>query len=115
MISETIQENSRIYRIERKLDAVFQIMNITAIIKDSIRYLDVEEDISTSELLFYSHKFRRYQPEPQYEIKEEASTMHSSSSYLFKADSGLTKYRYYHPPNHIVEETLILDSVSITP
>ena len=34
-------------------------------------------------------------------------------SYLFKADSGLTKFIYYHPPNQITNESLSLDSLKI--
>jgi len=33
----------------------------------------------------------------------------------FKADSGLTQYSYYHPPNNWTRETLHLDSIKILP
>lgn len=119
VISVTSQGGSDIYTIERKLNAVLKIGGQTIIIADSIRLFNISEEKSSSLLstssmfLFIDLNFKRYQSNPVLEIKKDGTANASSWSWTFKADSGLTKYSYYHPPNQIVNETLHLDSLKI--
>jgi hypothetical protein len=121
VVSESLQGNSIIYTIERKLNAVLKVAGQTIIISDSIRYFLISEDkassvlSSSSMLLNVGISFRRYQDDSQIEIKQENRSDTEGWSYLFKADSGLTKYTYYHPPNQIVKESLTLDSIKLFP
>lgn len=117
VISESSSGNINIYRIERKLNAILTVAGQTISISDSLRYFEINEDktssllSSSSMILFKEISFKRFQSNPQIEIKQEGSSMKESWSYLFKADSGLIKYSYYHPPNQITNETLHLDSM----
>lgn len=117
--SESSQGNSNVYRIKRKLNATLKVAGQTIIISDSVQYFEITEDksssviSSSSMLLFLKISFKRYQDDSQIEIKQDGHTNTESWSYLFKADSGLTKYTYYHPPNQITNETLTLDSLKI--
>jgi hypothetical protein len=119
VISVSSQGNSDIYRIERKLDAILKVAGQTIVFSDSLRYFDISEDkssslLSSSSMLLYTEiRFKRYQHDPVFEIKQEGYSNRESWSYFFKADSGLTKYTYYHPPNQITDESLQLDSIKI--
>ena len=119
VMSESSNGNSNIYRIERKLNATLKVAGQTIIISDSIRYFEISEDksssliSSSSMILFLEISFKRYQADSQIEIKQEGHSDTEGWSYLFKADSGLTKYTYYHPPNQITNETLTLDSLKL--
>ena len=119
VISVSSQGNSDIYRIERKLDAILKVAGQTIIISDSLRFFEISEDkssslLSTSSMLLSTEiRFKRYQQDPVFEIKQEGHSNQQDWSYLFKADSGLTKYTYYHPPNQITNESLQLDSLKI--
>jgi hypothetical protein len=119
VVSESSQGNSNTYTIERKLNAVLKVAGQTIIISDSIRYFEIGEDkssslISSSSMLLYVDiSFKRYQNDSQIEIKQVSHSNMEGWSYLFKADSGLTKYTYYHPPNQITNETLSLDSLKL--
>ena len=119
VVSESSQGNSSTYTIERKLNAVLKVAGQTIIISDSIRYFEISEDkssllISSSSMLLYVDiSFKRYQNDSQIEIKQESHSNMEGWSYLFKADSGLTKFTYYHPPNQITNETLSLDSLKL--
>jgi hypothetical protein len=119
VVSESSQGNANIYRIERKLNATLKVAGQTIIISDSARYFEISENISSSlissssMILFLEISFKRYQNDSQIEIKQEGHSNMEGWSYLFKADSGLTKYTYSHPPNQITNETLSLDSLKI--
>jgi hypothetical protein len=119
VVSESSQGNSNIYRIERKLNATLKVGGQTIIISDSARYFEISEDrsssliSSSSMILFLEISFKRYQNDSQIEIKQEGHSNMEGWSYLFKADSGLTKYTYYHPPNQITNESLSLDSLKL--
>jgi hypothetical protein len=117
VISVSSQGNSDIYRIERKLNAILQVAGQTIIITDSLRFFEISEDKSSSLLssssLYIEISFKRYQPDPVFEIKQESHSNKEGWSYLFKADSGLTEYTYYHPPNQVTNESLHLDSLNI--
>jgi hypothetical protein len=119
VISVISRGNSEIYTIERKLNAILTVAGQTIVIKDSLGYFEINEDKSgslltiSSMLLYKEISFKRYQYDPVFEIKKESHSNEEGWSYLFKADSGLTKYTYYHPPNQIANETLHLDSIKI--
>jgi hypothetical protein len=119
VVSESTQGNNCTYTIERKLNAVLKVAGQTIIITDSIRYFTIIEDKSTSllssssMLLNIDISFKRYHDDSRIEIKQESYTNREGWSYLFKADSGLTKFAYYHPPNSITNETLSLDSLKL--
>ncbi len=119
VISVSSQGNTDGYRIERKFNAILKVAGQTIIISDSLRFFEISEDRSSSLLssssmiLFKEISFRRYQHDPVFEIKQEGNSSQQGWSYLFKVDSGLTKYTYYHPPNQITNELLKLDSVKI--
>jgi hypothetical protein len=119
VISESSPGNSITYIIERKLNATLKVAGQTIQISDSIQYFEISEDMSSSllssssMLLFLDISFKRYQNDSQLELKQEGHSDMEGWSYLFKADSGLTKFTYYHPPNHITNESLTLDSLKI--
>jgi hypothetical protein len=119
VVSESSQGNSNAYRIERILNATLKVAGQTIIISDSLQYFYLIEDISSSTLssssmiLFLDISFKRYQNDSQIELKQEGHGDMIGWSYLFKADSGLTKFTYYHPPNQITNESLTLDSLKI--
>lgn len=101
------------------MNATLKVAGQTIIISDSVRYFEISEDISSSlissssMILFLEISFKRYQNDSQIEIKQEGNSNMEGWSYLFKADSGLTKFIYYHPPNQITNESLSLDSLKI--
>lgn len=111
--------NSNVYKVERKLNAVLQVFGQAITISDSLRFFEVSENKSTSELSsstmfqFTEIRFRRYQNDPMFEMKKECLSGVLGWNYLFKADSGLTKFGYCHPPNQITNESLHLDSLKI--
>lgn len=119
VVSESYQGNSKTYRIERKLNATLKVAGKTMIISDSLQYFEIREDISSSliscssMILFSEISFKRYQDDSQLEIKQGGHGDMISWSYLFRADSGLTKFTFYHPPNQITNESLSLDSLKI--
>jgi len=119
VVSESLRGNSNIYLIERKLNATLKVAGQTFTITDSLQYFEISEDkssslISTSSMiLFLNISFKRYDNDLQIEIKQESHSNTEGWSYLFKADSGLTKYTYYHPPNQITNESLTLDSLKL--
>lgn len=114
VISVSLQENSNVYTIERKLNAILKVAGQTILISDSLNFLMISEDKSTSLLSFSSiFRFKRYQHDPMFEIKQESHSNTQGWSYCFKADSGLTRYSYYHSPNQVTNETLHLDSLKL--
>lgn len=114
VISESSQGGSIKYMIERKLNAVLTFGNYIKVITDSISYLEVNEDKSNSKISVLDFLFKRYQDVSQIELKSGGPTLPSLTC-VFKADSGLTSYNYYHPPNSLVILTLHLDSLKIIP
>jgi len=119
VISELEQDRSVNYRIERVLNATLKVAGQTIVISDSITYLTIIEDKSSSLLSFSSLvslwkiSFKRFQDDAMYEIKQEGNLNTESWSFQFKADTGLTHFMYYHPPNQITNESLSLDSLKI--
>lgn len=111
VVSESSQGNSINYIIEQKMNATLRVAGQTIIISDSTSPLVVSEDKISSLISFWNITFKRYQSISQIEIKQEGHSNMPGWSYLFKADSGLTKYNYYHPPNQITYESLYLDSL----
>jgi hypothetical protein len=120
VISESSQEGSIKYVIERKLNAVYTVLYNQRIITDSISYLEVTEDPSSvisSLFLSYSNiSFQRYQNVSHSVIEHsfQADAL-QQWKYLFVADSGLTSYQYHHAPNSITDITLHLDSLKKIP
>ena len=90
------------------------------IISDSVRYVEISEDKSTSLISatslipLWNFSFKRYQDVSHYEVMRECLSSVEGWSFFFKADSGLTKYSYCSPPNRIVHESLTLDSLKIS-
>jgi hypothetical protein len=118
VLSESAQGNLVIYSIERKLNAI-QILNglDKTVISDRISSFTISKSISDSLLLsnfgfnYGDIKMKKYQHDSIVKIQKEGGTSSISWSFLFKADSGLTKYSYYHPPNYMSSESLVLDSL----
>ena len=115
MVSQSIG-NSIIYTIEIKMNLrVTGIEN--KIISDSVRYVEITENkstslISASSLIpLWNFPFKRYQDVSHYEVMRQCFSSVEGWNFIFKADSGLTKYGYCHPPNHVVHESLTLDSL----
>lgn len=105
------------YFIECKLSAI-RIISFAP--KDTIqvesqRNIVIDEQKSTSNLSFTfnnnSFIFERYQNTDHYVVSQNGGTAAISWSYVFTADSGLTKYTYYDPPNQIENKLLKLDSL----
>jgi hypothetical protein len=113
VISEESQGSSVKYIIERKLNAILSVLNDTIIISDSTRYFEVIEERSSSLISVFGYSFKRFQDVSQIELKNTRNTSTPITTYVFKADSGMTSYHYYHPPNQISNETLRLDSLKI--
>jgi hypothetical protein len=119
VVSVSTEGNTNTYTFERRLNAILKVAGQTIIISDSIRHFEVNEDkssylvTSSSMMLNQDLSFERYQSVSPFEIKHNGYSTEQSWSYLFKADSGLTLYTYYHPPNQIVNETITLDSLKL--
>lgn len=115
VVYESVEGNQIKYTIERRLNAKISLGGYTYVIKvisDSIQYLEIFEDRKTALISFLNITFKRYQGVSQVEIKKGGLPDSESWSYLFKTDSGMTKYNYYHPPNKITFESLYLDSIT---
>lgn len=116
VISVSSQGRTDTYTIELKLNGTLKTGDQTRVISDSLSFFEISEDksssllSSSSMLLNIEISFKRYQEDPEFEIKHEQI---ETWSYLFKADSGLTMFTYYHPPNHFIVESLHLDSLKI--
>lgn len=99
VISDSIKGNSIHYLIERKLNATELVptINYRRDIIDAISYLEIIEDKSSSVISFWNISFRRYQDVGHIEISTEGGTSMPTTTFTFKADSGLVYYYYYHP------------------
>ncbi len=124
VLSSTALGDSVRYTIERKLNAIWpRWVNgpnghwDTVRISDSIRYLEIYENKSG----YFSLKLldnvgvylKKNQTESEILVSKEGATIAPSWSYAFAADSGLTMYQYYRPPNTIIIHSLKLDSLKI--
>jgi hypothetical protein len=113
VISKTEFNDSNIYLIERKLNGKSYIISTyTTIIKDSIRFINAVEFKEKSTFSILGIEIPRNHDKPEFVVDHYYYGSHSQ--WTFKADSGLTEYSYYHPPNHIVNESLTLDSIRIS-
>jgi len=119
VISVSSQGHSNTYTIERKLTGTIETGGGIIIISDSLNFFEISENksslLSSSSIVRYTEiTFERYQQNPEFEINHKSEgTQDVSWNCLFKADSGLTKYSYYHPPNSWCRESLHLDSLKI--
>ena len=111
VVSESSKGDSINYIIERNLNGTLIVLRDTILITDSITQLQIIENKSTSAISVFGFNFKRYQDVSQIELEQKGSTRAPSLTCIFKADSGMTKYNYYHPPNQIVYESLQLDSL----
>jgi hypothetical protein len=118
VVSESSQGSNINYTIEVIMNAT--VTGIGAkIITDSIRYVVINEDktsssITASSLIpLWNFPFKRFQDVSHVEKEQECHSGIYGWSFIFKADSGLTKYTYCHPPNQITNETLTLDSLKL--
>lgn len=110
VVSESSLNGTVKYLIERKLNGVVQIGINQTVITDRITSLEVTGDKSSS-IILWDFRFDRYQDKSQSELRIDGYTSLPSVTILLKADSGLTSYNYYHPPNQVSNITLTLDSV----
>jgi hypothetical protein len=115
IVSESTQGDSTTYIVERNLNATLKVAGTTIIITDSINQLAIVEYKSSSIISLLGFSFKRYQDISQIELKQFGYSSTPTLTCLFKADSGMTKYYYYHPPNQITNESLLLDSIKIIP
>jgi hypothetical protein len=113
VVSESSQGNTIIYAIERTLNATYRFLGDSMIISDSTRFLTVREERSSSVISIFGFSFKRHQDVSQIELKKEGNTNTASWSYIFEAGRGMTEYQYYHPPNQVEMESLILDSCKV--
>jgi hypothetical protein len=111
VISKTEYYDSNIFMIERKLNGVSSFAGCTTIIKDSIQFINAVEFKEKSTFSILGIEIPRNHDKPEFVVDHYYYGSHSQ--WTFKADSGLTRYYYYHPPNHIVNEWLTLDSIWI--
>ena len=114
VVSESSKGNSINYIIEQNLNGTLIVngpFGDTTLITDSITQLQLIENKSTSAISVFGFNFKRYQDVSQIELKKQGSTIAPSQTCIFKADSGMTRYNYHHPPNQIVYESLKLDSL----
>lgn len=110
------------YQIERKLNGICvkwsdlspDIFRDTLNIHDSIYYLTIRENISSSELNLLAISFNRYTHVRDTMIQVCDNDMDPCKSFYFHADSGLTKY-YYNEGlmTYRIRESLMLDSLKI--
>ena len=115
VVNESEEGNHIKYTIERRLNAKISLGGytyVTKVISDSIQYLEILEDKKTALISFLNITFKRYQSVSQIEINQGGQYDIEGWSYLFKTDSGMTKYNYYHRPNQITIESLHLDSIT---
>jgi hypothetical protein len=122
VISESSINDSIEYNIERRLVGIYvnwselsgDIFSDTTIITDSIRYIKISEDRSSSVLSFWGITLKRYQTSPREEVRVDPTNLEIGNYYSFGADSGLTE-RYYSEGlmTYQIRESLILDSVKI--
>ena len=115
IVSESEYSDIINYTVERKWNAIRKVAGLTIVIADSIRYFTITESKSNSMINFWGLTFKRIQVDDHFEYSTYGGTNFSSYKYIFKADSGLVFYSYYHPPNHIVNESLSLDSIHLVP
>jgi hypothetical protein len=115
VVSESSQGGSIKYMIERKLNAIITLASYKIVITDSITYLEVTQDKSSSKISLWGFLFKRYQSVSKIELKKIGDTGMPSMNCIFKADSGMTKYNYHQPPNQVADITLSLDSLKTTP
>ena len=118
VVTESTQGNIVNYIIERKINGI-QILNGTdkTVISNRLTNFTIKKGTSDSILTsnfgfnYGDINLKIYNQDSIVKIQKEGGTSGISWSFLFKADSGLTKYSYYHPPNYISSESLILDSL----
>jgi hypothetical protein len=115
VLSELAQGDSIIHIIERKVNTTTVLPGLDTIINNSVSQFVISEKKSSSLISFWGLNFRRFQQVSWIQFKQQGGGSMSSWSYDFKADSGLVKYFYHHPPNSIYDESLVLDSVKIVP
>ena len=115
IVSESTQGNSITYLIERTLNGISVALGDTTKIIDSRSMLQVVENKSSSAISLWGFTFKRYQDESHLELFAQGYSSGPSLTCVFKADSGMTKYYYYHPPNQIFQESYYLDSLKILP
>ena len=122
IVSESSQGNFINYSIEIKMDVIhIGVLGDTTIISDSTRYIEINEDKSsslitaTSMIPLWNFPFKRYQDVSHSETTQECRSGTIGWEFLFKADSGLTNYSYCHPPIQRAYESLHLDSLRLIP
>lgn len=114
VISESEQGDSIVYLLEQIIDAT----RITPSLGDTFNIysktqFEIIEQKSSSIISFRPFTFKRYQDVSRIELKQEGGSNRPGVSCTFKADSGMVKYYYHHPPNQIYDITLLLDSIKI--
>lgn len=112
VISKTKFNDSNVFTIERKLNGISYIPSVcTTFIKDRFEFINTVEFKEKSTFSILGIEIPRKHDKPEFVVDHYYYGSHSQ--WTFKADSGLTRYSYYHPPNHIVNEWLTLDSIKV--
>jgi len=110
----TAQDGYFTYTVERKIFLVTTLLSDTIDVTNDTIFMEVKEKESTTLISFWGFEFKRYQDVPEIELKHEGEPTMPTESCVFKADSGLVFYSYYHPPNQVINQTLRLDSVNFS-
>ncbi len=115
VISEYDHGDSIIYLLEQTIDAtrVTPTLGDTFNIYTKIQF-EISEQKSSSIIYFRPFKFKRYQDVSRIELSQQRGSSWPDVRCTFKADSGMVKYYYHHPPNQIYDIELKLDSIKIS-
>ena len=117
VVSESIQGDSIVYTILQTLNGktIIPGLHDTIEIKDQIYQQNIIQKKFSSLIIFEGFKFYRYQDVSQIDLSIEGGAGMVTRRCVFKADSGMVKSYYRHPPNQIMHITLTLDSIKIIP
>lgn len=113
VVAKNIYPDSILFLVERVLNANWYYFNCSTIIADTT-FLEITEKKSDSSFSMFGFVVSRYQDTSKLVIERSPNT-YVWYSCTFVADSGLTKYQYYHKPNQYELETLKLDSIKSSP
>jgi hypothetical protein len=112
VISESAQGDSITYLVEHHQICTVRI-GYDTIIHDWKWQDIISEKKQSSVISKWGFLFKRYQSVSRIELYKQGYSTSPSISCVFKADSGLVSYYYHHPPNHVYDESLALDSLKI--
>lgn len=105
VISEYDQGDSIVYQLEQTIKATRIIPGFDTADIFSTNQFEISEQKSSSLISFLGFSFRRYQDVPCIELSSQGYSSKPTERCTFKTDSGMVKYYYHHPPNHIYDIT----------